>query len=247
MLDRSGSMDGRKFDLARKAVAHAIRLLDARDQLAVIAYDNEVDVVLESTSASPEAKALALKRLAAIDPRGNTDLSGGWSCGAGEVARHLSPPDAPSAARVLLLTDGLANAGISDHDELARMAAAFRAKGIATSTFGLGADFDETLLSRLATEGGGHFYFIESPGQIPDLLMSELGETLDVVAPGAEFVINGGPAVEIGLLNEFPVEAKADGLHVKLGDLVAGQEVKLVVALRGTLARKVPRRWPIAA
>ena len=232
VLDRSGSMDGRKIEMARNAVAHAIRLLDTRDHLAVVVYDNDVDMVLESTNASPEAKALALKRLAAVDARGNTDLSGGWSRGAGELARHIPASGAGGAPRVLLLTDGLANAGITDHDELARTAAAFRAKGIATSTFGLGADFDETLLSRLATEGGGHFYFIETPRQIPDFLASELGETLEVVAPDAKFVINGGADVEIALLNEFPVAAKPDGLHVKLGDLVAGQEVTLVVAVR---------------
>jgi len=112
------------------------------------------------------------------------------------------------------------------------MAAEFRARGIATSTFGLGADFDETLLSRLATDGGGHFYFIETPRQIPDFLASELGETLDVVAPDAEFVIAGGPELGIAVLNEFAVEAGPDGVHVKLGDLVAGQTVRLVVALQ---------------
>src|SRR5580765_7561418 len=70
VLDRSGSMDGRKLDMARKAVAHAIRLLDTRDHLAVVVYDNEIDVILESTTASPEAQALALKRLAGIGARG---------------------------------------------------------------------------------------------------------------------------------------------------------------------------------
>jgi Ca-activated chloride channel family protein len=232
VLDRSGSMDGRKIEMARAAVGHAIRLLDSRDRLAVVVYDTDVDVVLESTSATSEAKSLALKRLAGVEARGGTDLSAGWARGAGEVARQAPAPDADGTARVLLLTDGLANAGMIDHDALVRMAAAFRAKGIRTSTFGLGADFDELLLARLSTEGGGNFYFIETPRQIPDFLASELGETLDVVAPDAEFVIRGGPAVEIAALNDFPAEAKADGLHVKLGDLVAGQDVHLVVALR---------------
>jgi Ca-activated chloride channel family protein len=231
VLDRSGSMDGRKIEMARTAVAHAIQLLNPRDRLAVVVYDDQVDVVLESKGASHEAKALANKRLVGVDARGSTDLSGGWSRGAAELQRTMGD-DSAGASRVLLLTDGLANQGVIDHDELARMAASFRARGIATSTFGLGADFDETLLSRLATEGGGHFYFIESPRQIPDFLASELGETLEIVAPSAEFVIAAGPDVHIALLNDFPIDARADGLHVKLGDLVAGQELTLVVALR---------------
>jgi Ca-activated chloride channel family protein len=232
VLDRSGSMDGRKIEMARAAVEHAIKLLDARDHLALVVYDTEVGVVLESTAATPEAKALALKRLASIGARGSTDLCAGWSAGADQIERFVTAKDDAGPARVLLLTDGLANHGLIDHDELARLAARFRASGIVTSTFGLGADFDETLLTRLATEGGGHFYFIESPRQIPDLLASELGETLDIVAPGAEFVVVGGPDVQIAVLNDFPFEAKPDGLHVQLGDLVGGQELKLVVALR---------------
>jgi Ca-activated chloride channel homolog len=233
VLDRSGSMDGRKIEMARAAVAHAIRLLDSRDHLAVVVYDNDVDAILESANASAESKALALKRLAAVDARGNTDLCGGWSRGIAEIARHAAPSDAAAGvSRVLLLTDGLANEGVTDHDELARLAAAFRAKGITTSTFGVGADFDETLLSRLATEGGGHFYFIESPRQIPDFLASELSETLEVVAPDAEFVIRAGPDVEIVVVNDFRVDDKADGVHVKLGDLVASQNLQVVLALR---------------
>ena len=167
-------MSGSKIDMARKAVDHAIKLLDDRDQFAVVVYDNEVNVVLERVPATHEAKALAATRLAAIGARSKTNLSGGWQAGA------ACAPD-----RVLLLTDGLANAGVTDHDALATMAAEFKARGIATSTFGVGADFDETLLARIATEGGGHFYYIENAQQIPDLLASELGETLDVVAHDA--------------------------------------------------------------
>ena len=138
--------------------------------------------------------------------------------------------------RVLLLSDGRANQGETNPDMLARHAADLRAKGIATSTFGVGADFDEVLMSRLATEGGGHFYFIEQPAQIPDFLTSELGEALEVVARDARLVIAGGPGGEIGCLNEFPVEtingAGGQELHVRLGDLVSAQELTVGIAVR---------------
>jgi Ca-activated chloride channel family protein len=153
---------------ARKAVEHAIRLLDARDRLPVVVYDTEVDVLLESVSATAEAKATAAKRLAGIDARGGTDLASGWLAGLEQVSRLRAgasgATDAPNEAisKVLLLSDGLANQGITDHDALAQRAAEFRAKGVATSTFGVGADFDEVLMTRLATQGGGHFYFIET-------------------------------------------------------------------------------------
>jgi Ca-activated chloride channel family protein len=136
------------------------------------------------------------------------------------------------------LSDGLANHGETNQDALSRHASNLRAKGISTSTFGLGADFDERLMSRLATDGGGHFYFIEQPAQIPDFFTSELGEALEVVARDARLVIAGGAGVEIGCLNEFPVETvpsaagRGVDIHVRLGDLVSAQQLTVVIAVR---------------
>ena len=229
VLDRSGSMAGRKLEMARKAVDHALRLLTDRDRVAVVCYDHEVDVLLAIAPASAEAKGMAAKRLKEIDARGNTDLAAGWARGRAEVA---TAADAKSSdvARVLLLSDGLANEGETNHDVLGERAAALRSQGIVTSTFGVGVDFDEVLMSKMATQGGGHFYFIEQPAQIPDFFASELGETLNVVARDARLVIANGPGTQTTCLNDFPGVAHADGLHIRLGDLSAGDQLTLVLA-----------------
>jgi Ca-activated chloride channel family protein len=226
VLDRSGSMAGTKIAMARTAVQQAIRLLKPSDELAVVCYDDKVDTVLARASASDEAKALALRRLAEIDARGSTDLCGGWLRGAGELQEA-----AAGVRRVLLLTDGLANHGETDPQALVAQAADLRAQGITTSTFGVGADFDEELLGRIATHGGGHFYFIEQPRQIPDFLASELGDTLEVTAREAVFEVVCPPGVHAGLVNDLPVQESGGLLRVSLGDLVAGQELTLVVAV----------------
>ena len=179
VLDRSGSMDGeRKFSLARQAVEQALRMLRPEDRFTLVTYDDRVDVLAPSTRATPEAKRRALEALRGVDPRGSTDLCAGWLRGCEQVAEEL---EHEGVARALLLTDGLANHGVTDRDTLARHAGELRARGIATSTFGVGEDFDERLLRDMAHEGGGNFYFIETPAQIPDLLTSEIGEALEVV------------------------------------------------------------------
>jgi Ca-activated chloride channel family protein len=235
VIDRSGSMSGRKLEMAKKAVEQAIRLLNERDRFALVCYDNEVETLVPSAPASAETKALALKRLKALEARGNTDLCGGWMRGAEEVGAvretdTKAGADSGVLSRVLLLSDGLANNGETDPEVLARKAAELRAKGIATSTFGVGADFDEVLMSRIATDGGGHFYFIERPAQIPDFLTSELGDSLQVVARDARVIVAAGPGVEVTALNDFPVETPPGELHVRFGDLVAGQTVTVVLA-----------------
>jgi Ca-activated chloride channel family protein len=212
-------------------VAHAIQLLSGRDRLAVVVYDDEVDTLLGQAPALPESKALATGRLREIDARGSTDLAGGWLRGLEETAGQTGA-GTPEVRRVLLLSDGLANRGETNPDRLAEIAAAWRAKGIATTTFGLGADFDEVVMSRLAREGGGNFYFIEDARQIPDYFTSELGETLDVVARDATFDVAMGPGTRVSLLNDYRLEEHPGrGVRVRLGDLVSGQVVTLVFAV----------------
>jgi hypothetical protein len=106
-----------------------------------------------------------------------------------------------------------------------------RSAGVATSTFGVGADFDEELLSRIATEGGGHFYFIEHAQQIPDFFASELGETLEVVARDAVFEVACDPGVEAMVVNGLAIERVEGRLRVQLGNLIADQEITLIIAV----------------
>ena len=148
VIDRSGSMGGSKIALARDAVVQALRMLRDTDRFSVIAYDNEIDVVVPSTHATAEAVRNAAERVKELEARGSTDLSGGWLKGCEQIAQHLDPE---MTARCLLLSDGLANAGIQDRDELARHSKALAERGIRTSCLGIGNDYDERLLEAIAT------------------------------------------------------------------------------------------------
>jgi Ca-activated chloride channel family protein len=242
VLDRSGSMDDeRKFTLARTAVEQALRLLRPEDRFSLVVYDTEVDVLARSTRATPEATRRALHALESVGPRGGTDLGAGWLRGCEQVAEFL---DGEAVSRCLLLTDGLANRGITDRGVLAVHAGELRLRGVATSTFGVGADFDERLLRDMAHEGGGNFYFIEGPSQIPEILTGELGEALEVTIRNAalELVLPNG--VDAEPLSRFR-HRRAHGdneLRIDLGDLVSEQEIAVVTKVtfpRGELGRSV--------
>lgn len=229
VLDRSGSMDGQKIAMAREAVAHATKLLKATDHLAVVGYDEEVTTLLERTHATGEAKKLALQRLAGIDARGATDLHGGWLRGAEQLVSAGVPANA--IRKVLLLTDGLVNRGLTEPAGIDADVQRMRAAGVLTSTFGVGRDFNEHLLAAMATAGGGHFYFIERPKQIPDFLASELGETLEIVARDVVLQIDCDPGADAMVVNELPAGRHDDRVTIQLGSLVADQELSLVVAV----------------
>lgn len=228
VLDRSGSMGGQKIARAREAAVQAIRLLRPEDRFAVVAYDDVVDVIFASTQATPAAREEAIRRLAGIDARGSTDLHTGWLRGCEQVAQFLR---AEEVGKVLLLSDGLANHGVIDPGTLAREAGELRARGVLTSTFGVGSDFDERLMQAVANQGGGHFYFIERPEQIPDFLQGELGETLEIVAREVELHVRVPEGAAAELLHDHPTEPAADGLRCRLGSLVSGQRLSLLVAV----------------
>ena len=228
VLDRSGSMDGSKIKLARRAVDHALRLLRSDDRFALVVYDSEIDVIVESTLATHDACEHARARLASIEARDSTDLCGGWLAGCEQVARYI---EGQGLGRALLLTDGLANQGVTDHEEIVAHARELRRRGVVTSTFGVGADFDERLLQQMADAGAGHFYFIERAEQIPDLLASELGETLEVVASGVTLTIETPNGLHAEVLNQFASTREPGRLTVQIGDLVSGQELSLVTRL----------------
>jgi len=228
VLDRSGSMSGEKIALAKQTIGAALAGLDERDRFSVIAYDDKVDVVVESTAASADARRSALGRIATIEARGSTALADGWLRGAEQVALHLAEE---GVNRVLLLTDGLANRGITDAETLARHAGELRARGVSTTTFGVGADFDEALLQAMADAGGGHFYFVRDAASIRDHITSEVGETLEVVAPAGRLEVVAPESVEVEAISPHATQRRGVRASIALGDLVSDQVVDVVLRL----------------
>jgi len=238
VLDRSGSMSGAKLRVAKIAVEEAIARLQPDDRFSVVAYDDVVEIVIGSTLASAEARQGAIERLRAVDARGSTNLGDGWLRGCEQVASHLVER---GVNRCLLLTDGLANVGITDAAQLATHAAELRARGVSTSTFGVGNDFDERLLQELADAGGGHFYYIADAPQIGDAITSEVGETLEVVAREVNLEITARDDIRIEPISPYKATARGNRTAVALGDLGSEQVVEVVLCLSfpyGDLARE---------
>lgn len=229
VLDRSGSMSGDKMRSAIVAAKSAIGRLSERDYFSVIIYDSEIEIIVPSTRATAKARAQASRLVDRINARGNTNLSTGWLTGCGQVGDHLGDG---MVGRVLLLTDGQANEGIQSVEALRKHAAELYARGVATTTFGLGTDFNEVLLKNMAQAGGGNFYFIENPQQIEDCITSETGEALEVTARDASLVVRVPPGVKMRCRSGHAAHETEGALHVSLGNLVSEQEVALVLEAR---------------
>ncbi|GIW24149.1 VWA domain-containing protein [Meiothermus sp.] len=236
-LDRSGSMAGDKIRKAREAAIFAIKQLTPQDRVAIVAYDSEVELVLPSTPATDKAAILAA--IERIDDRGSTHLFGGWSEAAHQVAQHLDPA---ALNRVLLLTDGLANQGLTDPQEIGRHVGELARRGVSTSTLGVGRDFNEDLLALMADRGEGNFYFIESSADLPRIFAQELSGLLATFAKQVRLGLEGN-GWQVELHNQFSRDPHG---AYRLPDLAHGLPLELAVTLRvppGPLQGKLKLSW----
>jgi Ca-activated chloride channel family protein len=232
-IDTSGSMAGAKLALVKTAVARALEQLRPDDAFAIVTFDDEARVLTPVRSATPEGCRAARGQLAALVATGTTHLSGGWL----SAAEQLLLPEAEvtlstgALKRTLLLTDGEANRGLVSADELFLHAARLRARGVSTSTFGVGESFNEGLLGPLADVAGGNFYFIAHPEGIPALIGSELGEAVDVVARHVRLTVRLPQGATARVLAPYPHAITDAGLELQLPDLVSHQELDLPLVL----------------
>jgi Ca-activated chloride channel family protein len=228
-LDRSGSMGGPgKIELVKQAVSAASHHLTDEDRVALVIFDHEVEVLHELTPATTAGKRRLERVLAGVHARGSTNLSGGWLTSCQQLAAGARINGTARLQRSLLLTDGLANEGVTDPHELMHHATELRQRGIDTTTIGVGHHFDEMLLSGMAEAGGGSFQYISDTAMLRSFFEREIGTLMDIVAIRPVLSITFPDGVRGELVNAFPVERNGKTVRVDLRDLSAGESVDLV-------------------
>lgn len=231
VVDRSGSMSGDKLNYVKKAVDFVIDNLKSEDTLSIVQYDDEIDVVSKSAKVT-DKKALH-EKVKRIKARNMTNLSGGMMEGYAQVK---STKAEGYVNRVLLLSDGLANAGITAPEQLQQIAQKkFREAGIALSTFGVGADFNEVLMTNLSEYGGANYYFIDMPDKIPQIFAQELEGLLSVVAQNTTLeVAFPQNYLKCTQVYGFPANIAADKVSVNFNDVVAEEEKAVLIKFEVT-------------
>lgn len=224
VLDKSGSMGGERLPLAKRAARYLVEQMTDDDQMAVVAYDDTVDLV---APLAPVDKQALAARIDAIDTGGMTNLSGGWLKGVEELRRVDD-----GIRRVLLLSDGHANQGITDPSQLAGMAGTIAAEGISLSTIGIGDGFDEHLMTGLSDAGRGRGHFAATPDDAPGIFAEEFEDLVSLAAQNLSVEIRPTDDVEVvGVLNEYPSTPIPGGVQVVVGDAFAGQTLRVVLTL----------------
>jgi Ca-activated chloride channel family protein len=188
------------------------------DRAAIFAFDDEI---LRVAPLTPAADKLALaSALATIESGGSTNLHGGWRAGADELAKKLVADD---VHRVILLSDGCANAGETDLEAIAGQGKALARRGVTTSTYGLGNDFNEALMLAMASAGRGNAYYGQTAADLAEPFAAEFALLTSLCARGLVLKVHAPKNVGIKLRNDYePVEGETLAWH--LPDLAFASE-----------------------
>lgn len=207
VLDRWGSMSGAPLEEAKRCARHIVDNLAPGDRAAIFAFDDDITCVAPLTPAVQ--KLVLATALSSIGSGGRTNLHGGWRAGADELARQLA---GDGVHRVILLSDGCANAGETDLETIAGECKALEQRGVSTSTYGLGNDFNEALMLAMAGAGRGNAYYGQTAADLAEPFAAEFALLTSLCARGLVLKVNAPANVGVKLRNDYdPVEGEALG------------------------------------
>ncbi|MBD2181275.1 VWA domain-containing protein [Planktothrix sp. FACHB-1355] len=226
-IDRSSSMAGQSLRYAIQAAQNVVDRLAPDDILSVVIYDDNAETIIQPQRV--EQKATIRTQIGKIKAGGCTNLHGGWLMACDLVKSRQSTE---KINRVLLLTDGLANVGISDSPTLINHARQQAEQGIITTTLGFGNGFNEDLLIGMANAAGGNFYFIQSPDDATDVFRIELESLTSVVAQNLTVMLQLETAVQsTAIINKYRSTFSDKKIEVFLGDVYGVENKPLAVEL----------------
>ncbi len=237
VIDRSGSMDGpawrpehghsersrgsyeraTKMNYAASAAIKFLSLLRPTDLFGVVSFDDIASIEQPLTPVNPDNHRSIANRILQIEPRGTTNISDAI----GLARKMISPQQAEQYnCKIVLLSDGQANQGISSVDGLASVALKCQQNGITVSTLGIGIDYDANIMAQMARSGGGLFYHIVNMGELDSIFAQELQLSQAITAKAVKLTLFIPDLIEVGEnLNGYLQSVQGDRIELVIGDL----------------------------
>jgi Ca-activated chloride channel family protein len=191
LLDVSGSMDSpEKLPLAKRAMRLLVSQLRSEDHVALAVYAGAAGLVLPPTPGSDKAAILeALERLQA---GGSTAGAEGLVLAYETARKHFKEG---GNNRIVLMTDGDFNVGVSSDAELVRLIEEKRKSGVYLSILGFGmGNYKDSKMEQLADKGNGNYAYIDNVREARKVLVEEMGGTLVTLAKDVKLQVEFNPA-----------------------------------------------------
>lgn len=227
VIDCSGSMEGDRIANVKRSLLTAIKKLRKSDRVSIVTFSDEAEVIYASHLVD-DLKSLELA-IEGVHTTGSTNLCAGLMLGYDQVRLHF---DDRHNNRVIVLTDGIANAGVTDSEEIVRKSKTFHNNGITLSTIGLGENFNETLLRQLARSGNGLIHFVADDKDIKKVFVEELDGLLSGVARDVSLTIDLPKGLEIDHIYGYSPKLQTSQLRFDLDPLNSGTTQVILIRFR---------------
>lgn len=243
VIDRSGSMDAPdKMPALKAALRLFLESLAPEDLVALVVYSDEAEVIVP---AQPVGDGAWIQdAITRIEPGGHTNIHAGLVAGIREVDRAF---DRRRNNRVLLLTDGIANAGVTDPAQIAAVAREANARGIFLSTIGLGLEFNDALLIELADQGEGGYAFVDDATEMERIFREQVAGLKQRVASDVTLTLRPAEGVRLvgvtGMVGMPPLSE----VMIPLWPLGTGDSAVLLAQMEVAPGRTVAPARPLLA
>ena len=227
VLDRSGSMSGaKKMPYAKAAIRDVLSRLNANDRFALVSFSDHAVLHSPLVTVNPGEREDLYRIVNSISANGGTNISDGLNSALQIMANNRSD----RARRVLLLSDGQANQGIVSTAGLSSIVSNITGHGAVLSAFGMGLDFNETLMTKLADHGMGQYAYLEDLSGLGQILASDLKDTRNIYASGSSLDIQLADGVKIQDAGGYPItRINASTIRITTGQLLANTEKQFVM------------------
>jgi Ca-activated chloride channel family protein len=227
VLDRSGSMyDERRLEFVVEAVKFLSENVAPDDNVSVVAFADKAEVIVGPDHIHDKAAVRrALEDIDLLEIGGGTQMALGMRAAIEEVKKNLTPG---RLNRVLVLTDG------QTYQETACVDLVNQNRDqMSFSAMGVGVEFNEKLLMRMAQDSNGKYHFIGDPSEIPGIFEDEL-QGLRAVT-----VRNGRIEVSLSQGVQIREAFRASPEIYSLGSPLVGEDRKVVYEI-GDLEAGIP-------
>ena len=218
VIDKSGSMaDADKLSRVKEALLTLVTQLRESDTLSLVVFDSDAQVLRPARPVGDREEVRRLIRQ--LEPGSSTNIHAGLMLGYRESLKNYSRE---ATNRVVLLTDGIANQGVTDPAQIARDSLAFNDRGVDLSTIGVGLDLNKDLLRELAKSGRGLFHFVADAQDIDKVFLKEVQSLVAPVATEPDLEVEFGPVLELAQVYGYEPVQVGDALKIKLDNMNQG-------------------------
>lgn len=215
VIDVSYSMDGEKIFRAKQAALGLLDTLREKDYVGVYGFANKFYKVLEPVPASRReevAKAIVGLKLASGTNIYDTLKK------LVEEAKKVLEKGIVSTVRVIFITDGQPTTGQKKPEKILEMAKKLHEVGVSALIIGVGTEYNEKLLSRMAMLLDGEFEHVSDPSSLEKLVSEYAKSTQELSARKVTVLFRLNPGFRVNIYNK-PYDIVPEGVEAELGDI----------------------------